>query len=421
MKTPEQITAEVTTRLRRTWPHAAAAGQPSRNDDGGDPPADGDRPGWPHSFPLGAPGRRELELHFPAYQTATLDWRHWLRTRGLTGVMLSESARRVHGTQQVIPTHLYVASIDAAAQIAGREWTARLARGRARAAALAEPFASPPPGLPRILNAVVDWTNIDFALLCQAAAWFRENDATGLTPRQVPIPGMHAKWLNTRQHLVAALASMEALPLMPPHPPRVHLTYLDSQYRAEGGRHHDCVSIGDHVRLPYAPQVVIISENKDTAVAFPPVTRGVCVEGEGFGGTTAAALPWLVSARLLVYWGDIDAAGFEILDGFRADGVPAVSMLMDPATYERYERFGTSLDRRGNPLGPGTRRDLPHLEIAERSMYHALTDPAWKKYRRIEQERIPLMDALDALRALRPRDGYVTMIQSPLSLPSRSL
>ena len=409
MKTPEQITADVTTRLRRTWPHAAAAVQPGRNGHG-NPDVDGDTRDWPHSFSLGAPGRRELELHFPAYQAATLDWRHWLRTRHLTGVTLTESARRVHGTQQAIPTHLHVASIDAAAQIAGREWTDRLARGRARAAAVAARFAPSLPGLPRILSTVADWSEVDFALLCQAAAWFRDNDATGLTPRQVPVPGMHAKWLNTRQHLVAALASIETLPLAPPHPPRVHLTYLDPQHRAAGGRHHDCVSIGDYVRLPYAPQVVIISENKDTAVAFPPAAGGVCIEGEGFGGAAAAALPWLVSARLLVYWGDIDAAGFEILNGFRADGVPAVSMLMNPATYERYERYGTSLDRRGNPLGPGTRQDLPRLDTAERSMYHALTDPAWKRCRRIEQERIPLTEAHAALRALRPHGTCVTTI-----------
>ena len=153
--------------------------------------------------------------------------------------------------------------------------------------------------------------------------------------------------------------------------------------------------------------MVIISENKDTAVAFPAVTGGVCVEGGGFGGAAAAALPWLVEAPLLVYWGDIDAAGFEILDGFRADGVPAVSMLMDLVTFERYERYGTSLDRRGTPLGPGTRRDLPHLDAAERAMYHALTDPAWKRHRRIEQERIPLADALAALRLLQPRNPPV--------------
>jgi hypothetical protein len=134
------------------------------------------------------------------------------------------------------------------------------------------------------------------------------------------------------------------------------------------------------------------------------VTGGVCVEGGGFGGATAAALPWLVEAPLLVYWGDIDAAGYEILDGFRGDGVPASSMLMDLVTFERYERYGTSLDRRGNTLGPGTRRDLPHLDAAERTLYHALTDPAWKRHRRIEQERIPLADALAALRLLQARE-----------------
>ncbi|MGH3305820.1 MAG: DUF3322 domain-containing protein [Streptosporangiaceae bacterium] len=99
------------------------------------------------------------------------------------------------------------------AQTAGREWTARLAR--ARASALAERFA-PLLGLPRILRTVADWADTHFVLLCEAAAWFRDNDASGLTPRQVPVPGMHAKWLNTRQYLVAALAGLEALPLAPP-------------------------------------------------------------------------------------------------------------------------------------------------------------------------------------------------------------
>jgi hypothetical protein len=90
-----------------------------------------------------------------------------------------------------------------------------------------------------------DWADVDFGLLCDAAAWFRDNDATGLTPRQVPVPGMHAKWLNTRRHLVASLAGLETLPLAAAHPPRVHLTYLDPEHRAAGGRRHDCISVGD--------------------------------------------------------------------------------------------------------------------------------------------------------------------------------
>jgi len=407
VKTPDQIVADVTTRLRRSWPHALAD-EVLRGTRYADEhlPGDSNPPAWPHSFPLGTPSRRELEQQFAAYQARALAWRQWHATHEGAGVELVDATRRVHGTVQAIPTHLRVADIDAAAGLSGREWVARLARGRTRAAALVKWFM-PTSGLPRMLREVDDWTDVDFGLLCDAATWFRDNDATGLTPRQVPVPGMHAKWLNTRQHLVAALAGLDRLPLVPAHPPRVHLTYLDPEHRAAGGRRHDCVSVGDHVQLPYTAQVVIISENKDTAVAFPALTGGMCVEGGGFGGTAAAALPWLVEAPLLVYWGDIDAVGFEILDGFRADGIPAVSMLMDLATFKRYERYGTSLDRRGTPLGPGVRRDLSHLDATERAMYHALTDPAWNRHRRIEQERIPFADALATLRRLQRSNALV--------------
>lgn len=402
MKTPDRVVADVTARLRRSWSHALTSDVlRGAGHDGGHVSRDSDSLAWPHSFPLGMPGRRELEQQFAAHQAKALAWREWHATEAGAGVDLVDATRRVHGTIQAFPTHLRVADIDAAAGISGREWAARLARGRTRAATLFERFM-PASDLPRMLREVDNWTDVDFALLCDAAAWFRGNDATGLTPRQVPVPGMHAKWLNTRQHLVAALAGLDRLPLAPAHPPRVHLTYLDPEHSAAGGRHHDCISVGDHVQLPYPPQVVIISENKDTAVSFPAVTGGVCIEGGGFGGAAPAALPWLVEAPLLAYWGDIDAAGFEILDGFRAAGVPAVSMLMDLVTFKRYERYGTSFDRRGTPLGPGIRRDLPHLDAAERAMYHALTDPAWKTHRRIEQERIPLADALAELRLLQP-------------------
>jgi hypothetical protein len=405
VKTPDQVVADITARLRRSWPHAIASDLLRRADRADEHiPGDSDPLAWPHSFPLGSPTRRDLEQQFAAYQAKTLDWRQWLAAHAGAGAELIDATRRVHDTVQAIPTHLRVADIDAAARLSGQEWVARLARGRTRAAALLHLFI-PPADLPRMLREVDSWTDVDFALLCDAAAWFRDNDPTGLTPRQVPVPGMHAKWLNTRQHVVAALAGLGALPLAPAHPPRVHLTYLDPGHRAANGRRHDCVSVGDHVRLPYTPRAVIISENKDTAVAFPAVTGGVCVEGGGFGGAAAAALPWLAQAPLVAYWGDIDAAGFEILDGFRAAGVLAVSMLMDQATFERYERFGTSLDRRGMSLGPGKRRDLHHLNAAERVMYDALTDPAWTRHRRLEQERIPLADALAALRSLQPRNA----------------
>ncbi len=65
----------------------------------------------------------------------------------------------------------------------------------------------------------------------RAAQWFSEHSAAGLTPRQVPIPGLHAKWLNAHHSTVAELAGMPGLALLPRHPARVHFTYLDLDHR----------------------------------------------------------------------------------------------------------------------------------------------------------------------------------------------
>jgi hypothetical protein len=65
--------------------------------------------------------------------------------------------------------------------------------------------------------------------------------------------------------------------------------------------------------------VVVISENKDTAIHFPELAGGLIVEGVGRGGRTVASFPWIREAPLVVYWGDMDRDGYEILNGYRID------------------------------------------------------------------------------------------------------
>ncbi|MFC4857378.1 Wadjet anti-phage system protein JetD domain-containing protein [Actinophytocola glycyrrhizae] len=253
------------------------------------------------------------------------------------------------------------------------------------------------PDLPRLIRGTDGYPDSEFALLLTVATWFNTNDATGLTPRQVPIPGVHAKWLNTHQPYILLLTGRDTLGLLPRHPARIHFTYLDPTYLATGARRHDTATVGDTFTPPYQPSVVVISENKDTAIHFPPTTHGIAVEGSGFGGKTAAAFPWLTDTPHLYYWGDIDAHGYEILNGWREDGLPVTSILMDSTTYDTYARFGTSTDQNGNPLKPGNPKPLPRLTPDEHAMYRRLLDPAFSGHRRIEQERIPLHAAVDAL------------------------
>ncbi len=380
--------ADVGRRLARTWASDVVL------------PGPGEGPsGWPHAFPLGQPDAVSLARDFPAVVDWVAGWRAFSAGRD---VGLRHRSRRVHGTEQHLPTHLEVPDVDTAAALVGGGWPDRPARGRARAGLLDARFPHLRTAglLAPTVAAVDDLSDTDLDLLARAGAWFAAHDATGLTPRQVPVEGLHAKWLDTRLHLVRRLADRADLGLAPRHPARVHLTYLDPAHRAAGGRWHDCVTVGDPMTPAYRPRVVVISENKDTAVHFPPVPAAVSVEGVGRGGAAVAAVDWLAGADVVVYWGDMDADGLEILDGFRAAGVPATSLFMDLPAFERWERFGTNEDPRGRPLQGRAPRSVPHLTPAESELYEALTSPTWPRVRRVEQERIPLDVAAAAVRRL---------------------
>ena len=350
---------------------------------------------WNASFPVGDWNKATLEANFGKVPLRVDAWRQWAREHG---IVLAFESRMVKGTAQQIVTHAVVPDVDTAARLAGGSWPAGLARARYRAGVLAGRFAhlADPATLAIALNAVMDLSDVDFALACAGGAWFAdEGDTSHLTPRQVPLEGTHAKWLQSHRRPLALLAGRPIV-LAPGHPSRVHFTYLDPGHLADG-RKHDVHNVGDVPALPYRPRVVLVCENKDTAVNFPRVPGGVAVEGAGSAAGVLAQVPWLVGADVVVYWGDIDADGLTILDQLRTAGVPALSMLMDAGTYARYERYGTNTDKHGKPLGPRPVEERRALGDGERKMYELLCSAAHTGPRRVEQERIPLQVAAVAL------------------------
>ncbi|SFN43447.1 Wadjet anti-phage system protein JetD domain-containing protein [Mycetocola miduiensis] len=372
MKQPADIVAAIESRLTKTWAQTLTL--------------ESDKAAWPHRFPLSGGSSRAIGDDFTTVVRVVADWRDW--AQGFNAELV-DRAKRIGVVTHSIPSHLFVPSIDEAARILGAEWQSRLERGRDRLTELRLRFPELV-GLSGLLKAVDGFTDVDFDLLLRAGAWFAENSADGLTPRQVPLEGFHAKWLDTRQHLVATLAGKPDLALARNHPPRIHFSYLDPDYLARGGRKHDSASVGDSFAPAYAPQVVIISENKDTAVNFPELPGAISVEGVGRGGGTIASFGWLVNASAIIYWGDMDADGLEILDGFRAAGVPARSMFMDTESFDFWERYGTNVNKHGVVLTAREPRPVPYLTDDERKLYLGLVHPSWSRNRRIEQERIPL-------------------------------
>lgn len=399
MKTPQAVTEDIRRRLSGKW-HSHLVG---------------DEDAFPHSFPLGRPATADLRADYSAVHTETVQWQDWAKANEV--VLDYENRTAKGGTTQAVPTHARVASIDQAAAIAGRDWPDRLARAHQRLGVLRDKY--PQLGdVGKALRTLDAYQDVDFGLLLSVADWYRADPARanlGVTPRQVPIPGVHAKWLQSHRRGVQALTGIDDLGLLPGHPPRIHFTYLDPAHLAAGGRVHDSATAGDRFTPAYVPEIVVISENKDTAIHFPPLAGGISVEGVGKGGKTPASFPWIRNALVVVYWGDIDRDGYEILDGYRADfGRDIDSILMGPEDYEAYQNFGTELDQTGRALQPGSPRPVKGLRAEERTVYLRLLDPHHTGHRRVEQERIPLARALEEVELLRRRfdrsevDGALT-------------
>lgn len=73
---------------------------------------------------------------------------------------------------------------------------------------------------------------------------------------------------------------------------------------------------------------------------------------------------------------------------------------MDCDAYDRYHRFGTDRTERSAKIAMREPKPTPGLQSAERRLYERLCADKTIAYRRIEQECIPMRDAVDELRKL---------------------
>ena len=123
--------------------------------------------------------------------------------------------------------------------------------------------------------------------------------------------------------------------------------------------------------------------------------------GLGRGVTTLADLRWTTTAKTILYWGDLDRAGLAILASLRRAGVNAQAILMDEQTWDRYptQQHDSIRDQ-----GLSDSEVPEGLEGSEYRLYGRLN----AEYRRsgrelqLEQEHIPISDALAAVAALIP-------------------
>lgn len=137
--------------------------------------------------------------------------------------------------------------------------------------------------------------------------------------------------------------------------------------------------------LPLKGQYCIITENKMTFLTLPPLPDTFAIFGGGFKVGSLVSLPWL-SECPVIYWGDLDAHGFQILSQLRGVFPHVISLMMEKETMQTFAEFCV-------PGTPYTVRSLPYLTANEHELFLHLAQNTI----RLEQERITHAYALEQI------------------------
>jgi hypothetical protein len=251
--------------------------------------------------------------------------------------------------------------------------------------------------LRRGASALAALSETEFVQLRGMGAWLEARPESGLSPRQLPVRGVDSKWLDRPRGLVAglvgALTGLPDLGLAKP-PPLVRGRLLDDTL-AKGAPLDFSAPPVEWDRLGLEPRAVVIVENLQSLLALP-ADEGcglAAFHGGGYAVDLLGGIGWLKETPVL-YWGDLDADGFAILNRLRHHLPHAASVMMDLATLEEFTDLAV-----GPPLRPAA--SLDRLTPAEQAAYQELHTSG----RRLEQERIPWETACARLLQARPPPG----------------
>jgi len=230
--------------------------------------------------------------------------------------------------------------------------------------------------------------------LLKVCSYFKNNPKPNLYVRELPIK-VHTKFIEQHQGILKELLNI----LIEGHiqkeekrfEKRFSLKYAEPVIRFKlldqgiadaffSGINDLSIPLSQFEKLALPIQKVIIVENKTslyTALTLPNMKGTMAVFGGGFGVVDLKHVSWFRQLTLL-YWGDIDVHGFEILSQFREIFSHTQSMLMDQTTFDLFFE---------NDQGKPSKSKLTlYLNEEENMLYHRLKE----KNMRLEQEKIPL-------------------------------
>ena len=249
--------------------------------------------------------------------------------------------------------------------------------------------------------------------LLDVVEWVHAHPQSGIYLRQIDIPGVHSKLIDTHRSVLIALLDCvlpadaidsEALGLnhfarrygFRHKPQRIRFRMLDPAHALLPELENADVTLDadSFARLRLTVTSVFITENEVNFLALPFVKEGMAIFGAGYGFDALAQASWLSGCRIH-YWGDIDTHGFAILDQLRSKFAHVQSFLMDRSTLMAHESlWGAEPDQ--------VTHDLSRLTDSECALFDDLRHNRLRQGLRLEQEHVGLGWMVDALVAVSP-------------------
>ena len=346
---------------------------------------------FPRRFLCKGPASGELVERFDAVRL----WSAALCGMPQVRVEMREFRHAVLG-RNALPHQVWVDTLDDALAIVGKK------RDTARYLGLFDMVRTRQPALAgwmqanplRTLALEADWPQ-----LLDVVGWLQAHPRPGIYVRQVDIPGVHGKFIESRRSVLGELLDL-ALPAgaiegsskgmhgfaarygFRDKPLRVRFRMLDAAHRLldAAGEQDMTLDAESFARLTPEASRVFVTENEINYLAFPAMADSMIIFGAGYGFDMLAQAEWL-RHRQLIYWGDIDTHGYAILDQLRARLPHVRSLLMDSATLLAHRELWSTESK---PLS----RDLPRLDGVEADVYDALRNMTLGRNVRLEQEMI---------------------------------
>ena len=225
----------------------------------------------------------------------------------------------------------------------------------------------------------------DVPRLHAVLGWISAHPDSGIWERELPVVGIDTKWVERHRAAIEPLAA--SITGTGTGLRRRGIGFLVRDLAAAADDTGLSVDLAGLARLGFVPAVVLVVENLTTVATLPPLPGTVAIHGMGFAAPTLAEVDWVRSADV-VYWGDLDTYGFQILGRVRAALPQTRSVLMDVETLRAAGDFAVTEPR---PY----RGEIGHLTLDELSALAALRAGDL----RLEQERIPRELAHAALAA----------------------